>query len=168
MPFLRPSKFILNFIVEDTGIGIPEDKRDIIFERFNRLTASYSGAYPGNGLGLRMVKQFLDEIDGQSDLDTTLGKGSTFTITIPYKIPLLNPLKSKAFSNKECVNLKEPLAQAEIPPSLEAKKSNTCSSPQAAVNTLHKILLVEDHAIAAKMARHGSQPMLEYVFALYR
>jgi len=79
---------IIKFLIEDTGIGIPEDKRDIIFERFNRLTDSYNGVYPGKGLGLRIVKQFLDEIEGQCALETTEGKGTTFTILIPYKLPL--------------------------------------------------------------------------------
>lgn len=81
---------ILNFRIEDTGIGIPDDKRDIIFERFNRLTSSYSGVYPGKGLGLRIVKQFLDEIGGQPDLETAVDRGTTFRVIIPYKLPLIS------------------------------------------------------------------------------
>lgn len=79
-------KIILRFTIEDTGMGIPEDKQNMIFERFNRLTASYSGLYPGKGLGLRIVKQFLDEIDGQLHLDSMPGKGTKFSLLIPYKI----------------------------------------------------------------------------------
>ena len=86
-------KIVLNFIIEDTGIGIPEDKQDIIFERFNRLTSSYSGVYPGKGLGLKIVRQFLEEIGGQVYLTSELGKGTIFKVLIPYKLPLL-PISS--------------------------------------------------------------------------
>lgn len=82
------SGFVLKFVVIDTGIGIPEDKYNLIFERFNRLTSSYSGVYPGNGLGLRMVKRFLDEVNGQSMVRSRMGEGSTFTVLIPYRASL--------------------------------------------------------------------------------
>lgn len=78
----------LKFKVKDTGVGIPEDKQDLIFERFNRLTSSYSGVYGGKGLGLRIVKRFLDEIEGEIHLKSELGQGSTFIVLIPYKLPL--------------------------------------------------------------------------------
>ena len=62
-------------MVKDTGIGIPEDKYNLIFEQFNRLTSSYSGVYPGKGLGLRMVKHFLDEIGGEPHVKSKVGQG---------------------------------------------------------------------------------------------
>lgn len=88
-------KIIVSFIVQDTGMGIPPEKQDIIFERFNRLTSSYSGVYTGKGLGLRIVKQFLDEMDGRCYLDSEEGKGTTFKIIIPYKLPLLGESQAK-------------------------------------------------------------------------
>lgn len=78
---------VIQFIIEDTGMGIPEEKQNVIFERFNRLTSSYSGIYAGKGLGLRIVKQFLDEIEGECDLKSTVGKGTCFKIAIGYKLP---------------------------------------------------------------------------------
>lgn len=83
------NKVILKYIVKDTGIGIPENKKDAIFERFNRLTSSYSGVYSGKGLGLRQVKRFLDEINGEVHLKSKEGEGSTFIVLAPYKLPLL-------------------------------------------------------------------------------
>lgn len=80
---------IIKFVIADTGMGIPRDKRDVIFERFNRLTSSYSGTYAGAGLGLRAVKQLLDELNGEIDVDSKTNQGSIFTVLIPYKIPLL-------------------------------------------------------------------------------
>ena len=81
---------IIKFIVEDTGIGISDADRDIIFEKFSRLNPSYHGVYPGKGLGLRIVKQFLDELGGEiHQPKSKLNKGSTFIVLIPYKQPLL-------------------------------------------------------------------------------
>jgi signal transduction histidine kinase len=80
---------LLKFTVLDTGIGIPEDKQDIIYEKFAKLTPSNSGLYKGIGFGLTMVKQFIKELDGEISLKSELGEGSTFTCIIPFKIPLL-------------------------------------------------------------------------------
>lgn len=81
---------IIQFVVQDTGIGIPPEKQDMVFERFNRLTSSYAGRYGGKGLGLKIVKQFLEELDGEIHLESKEGQGSRFTVIIPYKVPLLN------------------------------------------------------------------------------
>jgi len=49
-------RYIMQFIVQDTGIGIPQDKHDFIFQQFNRLTSSYQNQLTGKGLGLSIVK----------------------------------------------------------------------------------------------------------------
>ncbi len=85
----------LQFKIIDTGMGIPEEKQEIIFERFNRLTSSYSGTYGGKGLGLRIVRRFLDEIDGEVHLQSQVGQGTTFTVIIPYKLPLIDRPEEK-------------------------------------------------------------------------
>ena len=51
-------KLIYDITIEDSGIGIPKDKFDEIFEHFSRLTSSYQGIYKGAGLGLYTVKQY--------------------------------------------------------------------------------------------------------------
>jgi two-component system aerobic respiration control sensor histidine kinase ArcB len=83
------TKGVVQFTIEDTGIGIPEDKQNMVFERFNKLNASYSGVYTGAGLGLKLVKQFLEEIGGQHELESEPGKGTIFKVFIPYTIPLV-------------------------------------------------------------------------------
>ncbi len=79
---------VLKFIIEDTGIGIPEDKQSVIFEKFTRGTPSNQGIYKGQGLGLRIVKQFVTELDGDIHLTSTINKGTTFTFLLPFKLPL--------------------------------------------------------------------------------
>jgi two-component system, OmpR family, aerobic respiration control sensor histidine kinase ArcB len=81
---------LVRFIVEDTGIGIPDSKQEYIFEKFSRLSLSNKGIYKGIGLGLRVVKQFMHEIGGEIDVISEVGKGTQFICTIPFDIPLTN------------------------------------------------------------------------------
>jgi two-component system, OmpR family, aerobic respiration control sensor histidine kinase ArcB len=79
---------IVKFVVEDSGMGIPDDKKVLIYERFTKVMPSNTGLYKGLGLGLRIVKQFVDELDGDIHLKSELKRGSTFVIFLPFKIPL--------------------------------------------------------------------------------
>lgn len=79
---------IVRFIIEDTGIGIPQEKQDFIYEKFYRITPSNKNIYKGIGLGLRVVRQFITEMNGEIDLKSELGKGSTFICILPFKLPL--------------------------------------------------------------------------------
>jgi len=83
-------KAIMNIIVKDTGEGISDDIQKVIFEKFTRGTLSNRGLYKGTGLGLYIVKHFIEELEGDLDLQSTIGQGSVFTCTIPLKLPLSN------------------------------------------------------------------------------
>lgn len=69
--------------VADTGVGIPADALDKVFERFFRVDESRSRAKGGAGLGLAIVKAITESHNGQIHVASELGKGTTFTITIP-------------------------------------------------------------------------------------
>jgi PAS domain S-box-containing protein len=77
--------------VTDTGIGIPEDKHDEIFESFSRLSSSYRGVYPGYGLGLHAVKHYVKNMRGDIRVDSEVGRGSCFTCTLPFVISNQGP-----------------------------------------------------------------------------
>lgn len=77
------SKKILKLTVSDSGIGMPADKLEIIFEKFVRLTSSYSGKYSGTGLGLGIVKRYLEELGGTISVQSEEGQGSVFICKIP-------------------------------------------------------------------------------------
>jgi two-component system aerobic respiration control sensor histidine kinase ArcB len=79
----------LRFIVEDSGIGIEQQKLNIIYERFSRLTPSNKGLYRGQGLGLRIVKQFVEDMDGDIEIRSVLAEGSCFTCAFHFKIPII-------------------------------------------------------------------------------
>ena len=81
---------IFKLMVEDSGMGIPQDKLASIFEKFERLTPSNKGLYRGLGLGLTSVKKFLAELDGDIDVVSCLNKGTTFVVTLAMKLPHLD------------------------------------------------------------------------------
>ncbi len=80
---LSKDKKTLLISVKDTGIGIPEDKLEIIWEEFRQVSEGSSRNYQGSGLGLAIVKKYLDLIDGKISLKSSVGKGSEFTVQIP-------------------------------------------------------------------------------------
>jgi signal transduction histidine kinase len=69
--------------VEDTGAGIPEEAREIIFEKFRQADGSYTRKAQGTGLGLAITRSLVEMHGGTLTLESEVGKGSTFTIHLP-------------------------------------------------------------------------------------
>jgi signal transduction histidine kinase len=69
--------------VSDTGIGIPDDKQKSIFDPFKQAHSSNNRAYGGTGLGLSLVKKYVEMHGGEIWIESEVGKGSLFTFTIP-------------------------------------------------------------------------------------
>lgn len=88
----EPKQAIISFMIEDTGIGIPENQQSIIFEKFARVTPANKNLYKGNGLGLKAVKQFISELEGDIELVSELDRGSAFILTIPFRLPLVSEI----------------------------------------------------------------------------
>jgi signal transduction histidine kinase len=76
----------LEFAVTDSGIGISEENLDKIFDEFHQLGEAHTGNYSGVGLGLSIVKKYLELMLGDIRVDSTPGAGSTFTFTLPYSL----------------------------------------------------------------------------------
>jgi two-component system sensor histidine kinase/response regulator len=74
--------------VKDNGIGIPESKLDVIFERFGQVDSSLSRQAEGTGIGLSLVKKFTEALGGGITVKSETGKGSTFTILLPSDISM--------------------------------------------------------------------------------
>ena len=74
------------FVIEDTGIGIGDDFKKHIFEPFTQEHPDARTHYNGVGLGMSIVKQLVDQMKGNIEVDSQLGKGSVFQITLPMQV----------------------------------------------------------------------------------
>jgi signal transduction histidine kinase/ActR/RegA family two-component response regulator len=76
----------INFDIVDTGIGIPDDKQQNIFESFSQGSVEINRKYGGTGLGLAIVKKLIEILGGNIKLESEMGKGSTFSFQLNFKI----------------------------------------------------------------------------------
>ncbi|HEY5123111.1 MAG TPA: ATP-binding protein, partial [Ignavibacteria bacterium] len=101
----------LEFFVKDTGVGIPENQKELIFERFRQGSESHNRGYEGSGLGLSIAKSYVEMLGGKIWVESEEGKGSTFYFTIPYnavseeKIEIVNVVSAE-HKEVEIKNLK--------------------------------------------------------------
>ena len=77
----------LKLVVSDTGIGIEKEDLNKIFEEFHRGDSSSTKKYRGTGLGLAIVKKFVNLLGGEVAVESEVGKGSVFTVTLPLDYP---------------------------------------------------------------------------------
>lgn len=73
-------KVTLEFSVKDSGIGIPEEKKQAIFDSFSQADVSHAGTYGGAGLGLTIARQLVELMDGEIRVESKVAEGSTFTV----------------------------------------------------------------------------------------
>jgi signal transduction histidine kinase/class 3 adenylate cyclase len=80
---LRANEDTIELEIEDNGIGIPGDQLERIFDRFTQVEGSATRRYEGTGIGLALVKEIVDLHRGRIAVESKLGQGSTFTMTLP-------------------------------------------------------------------------------------
>jgi signal transduction histidine kinase/ActR/RegA family two-component response regulator len=122
---------LLEFYVKDTGIGIPKDRQEAIFERFVQADITDTHAYQGAGLGLSISKAYVEMLSGKIDVISESGIGSVFYFTIPYnpkldQKPVIENPHIEEVSTTSIFNLKILIAEddmaSEILISREVKK----------------------------------------------
>lgn len=79
------TSLIINFCVIDTGIGMPEQNLEHIFERFEQIDNSFSRSQGGTGLGLTIVKKLTELMEGEIKVDSKINEGSTFSVQLPFE-----------------------------------------------------------------------------------
>ena len=79
----EPGRARVRFEVADTGIGIPAEQQDAVFEPFTQADASTTRRFGGTGLGLAIVRRLVEMMGGELGLQSTPGTGSTFAVTLP-------------------------------------------------------------------------------------
>ena len=93
---------MLNFVVKDTGIGIPVQWQETVFERFQQVQDAITDSRTGTGLGLPISKAFVELLDGEIWLESKEKVGTSFHFTIPYK---------PAFQNEEATQVQTPMTK---------------------------------------------------------
>lgn len=90
LPYEREGYALFQTVVEDTGIGISKEYIPHLFEAFTREKSSSESGIIGTGLGLRIVKKFVDLMEGSIVVESEIGEGTRFTVTIPHRIATAN------------------------------------------------------------------------------
>lgn len=86
--------------VQDTGIGISEADQKIIFDEFRQVSEGYDRSFEGTGLGLSIMKKYIELLNGKITVESKLGVGSTFTVSLPVH----DPLFVESFNKQELIS----------------------------------------------------------------
>ncbi|MFZ5995107.1 MAG: ATP-binding protein [Thermodesulfobacteriota bacterium] len=140
------SGMLLHFLVKDTGIGIPKDKLETIFEAFTQADASNNRRYGGVGLGLSISRRLVEMMGGSIWVESEEGRGSIFHFTVRFGLPRGLPERESQSSDR-----------------LSEAREGTAATPHTLSKTNFRILLAEDDLINQEVARgillkHGHRP----------
>jgi signal transduction histidine kinase len=124
--FSQQGQFWLNFKVADSGAGIPADKLTCIFDKFMQADGTVSRRYGGTGLGLAITRKLVEMHGGQIEVESELGRGTTFVVKLPCEIATEEPGPGKSVEKLPA-------------PHVDAS------------STLIRILLVEDNQVNQKV-----------------
>lgn len=142
-PPTSDSQQLITVFVEDTGIGIPESKRDTIFQEFEQADGSISREFVGTGLGLSISKRLVELHGGNMWVDSVPGKGSTFYFSLPEATEKASTLIPEA-TEKE-FNISSATTTAAAASGIEAIK--LAAPLTASSEDRIKILVVDDEPI---------------------
>ncbi len=138
-------KVEINFIVSDTGIGIPNDKISSIFENFQQASSSTARLYGGTGLGLAIVKQLVDAQLGKIKVESIVDKGSSFSFTLNFHKTTL-----ESYQSDDTIELDGSITNV-----------NILVVEDMALNQLLMKTLLDDFGFANDMALNGKEAIVK-------
>lgn len=148
--------------ITDSGIGIPEDKLENIFNPFEQIDGSISKKYGGTGLGLPITKKLVEEHKGYITVESKVGKGSKFTVSLPVNKDSHTGQIDTQYKNKNTLIFKnskniEPVYKAEKP-KLQTANTQTSTIIKPLVTEFEKdhinILVVDDELINRQVLKN--------------
>jgi CheY-like chemotaxis protein len=123
----------LEIDVKDSGIGIPPEKIDSIFDKFNQVDGTSTKRHEGTGLGLAISKQLVEKMNGDISVSSVLGEGSTFSIRLPL------PVSSEVITNHSITEQNQEIAHK---PGSASQEATQC-----------RILVVEDSLVNQEVVK---------------
>ncbi|MBD5540142.1 MAG: response regulator [Lachnospiraceae bacterium] len=142
----KDRKILLEIIVKDTGIGIKEEDREQIFDRFERFDEKKNYAVEGTGLGLSIVKDLVKLMDGSVEVESSYGEGSLFRARIWQEI--LDERQGEVYRGSNCDDIRYTLEQLKnaVYGNKGKRKRRSIRFPGA------KVLVVDDNQVNLKVA----------------
>lgn len=126
----------------DTGIGIAEQHIPHLYDEFFQVDGSYSKQYGGIGLGLVIVKRYVDMLQGEITVQSVINKGSEFLVTLPLNLHSDDTSRSKSYSLEQSVSKKSPSKENK-----HAKKIIIIEDNEQAIIQLQDILQQEGYQV---------------------
>lgn len=149
------SKGRVSVAVTDTGIGIPPESHDVLFQSFSQVDTSSARQFEGTGLGLAICKQLVDLMKGEIGFRSALGAGSTFWFEIPLGMPDAEEIRRLQVALEFSTDVKA----SEEP----SNQVGTDGLSQSLDNKHLRILVAEDNVINQQVARGYLEKMGHHV-----
>jgi PAS domain S-box-containing protein len=142
--------------VRDTGVGIPDDQREKVFERFHRIERTSARTHEGSGIGLALVRELVKLHGGSVGVKSAVGVGSTFTVTIPLgkehlpaesihaqQSPASSAIRADAYV-EEALRWAPDGSSAPVDVPMLAKRSSLGSSREAVLGSERELIVLAD------------------------
>ncbi len=154
-PLWRNNESIcIRFEVSDTGIGIPSDKLNTIFNSFMQASNDTTRKYGGTGLGLTITKQLIELQGGKIEVSSRLNEGSTFSFNLTYAI---SARKKSNVSDLQKEKTTGEFTKTTIPDNLDPKAYHILIVEDNEINQLFIIALLKKHQFHVDLAKNGKE-----------
>lgn len=145
---------IIHFKVVDTGIGIPEEKIESVFDSFSQGSIEINRKYGGTGLGLTIVKKLIEMLGGKIKLESEVGNGSSFTFDLCFKIGI------KEFSTEKILDYEESILKNRKLLLVEDNKINQMITKKMLKNKGITCTVVDNGEDAIKTLRNSNYDLV--------